>query len=208
MCGDSAEGLELAVGASRAAEDSAISGAGASEFFNVSISADDLAEAECEEALRRARVDSMPMVEMANGNMRRWTEWLGVHRDRLAAHADAVVHEALEIVSRDTYFIGAKLYRALHGLDRFRHHDGDDDDHPVQNDWNGSAKVALLSLERSEAAWHVLADATGDADALGLAAATGILHTIVLDEFLNAMSFIRPGFDDGRIGGSDGSRKS
>ena len=33
----------------------------------------------------------------------------------------------------------------------------EDDQHPVQNDWNGSAKVALISIKRSEAAWRIIA---------------------------------------------------
>jgi hypothetical protein len=36
--------------------------------------------------------------------------------------------------------------RPIHG------EEGDEDD-PVQNDWNGSAKVALISIERSIDAW-------------------------------------------------------
>ena len=68
----------------------------------------------------------------------------------------------------DATFVLPKLGRALDGRDR--HEQGEDfDDDPVQNDWNGSAKVALISLERSEVAWRVIAQSTGDADPAALA---------------------------------------
>jgi len=66
----------------------------------------------------------------------------------------------------------------------------------VQNDWNGSAKVALISLERSEAAWRVISEATLDDVAGRLGDAARDLHDLVLDEFSNAMEFVRPGFDE------------
>ena len=88
-----------------------------------------------------------------------------------------------------------KVHRALDGRDRYRH-DEDRDDDPVQNDWNGSAKVALISLERSEVAWRVIAQATADQVAATLADAARDLRRLALDEFPRAMSFIRPGFDE------------
>jgi hypothetical protein len=204
MCGDTEEGMELACGPPREPGPERVRESFADEFFNVSISEGDLAEARCEEALRRARIDATPLAGMAKEYADRSVGWLRIQSEELSAHADVVVREALEIVSRDAFFIWAKLHRALDGRDRFRHDDGDGEDHPVQNDWNGSAKVALLSLERSDAAWRVLADATGDADALDLAGVAGMLHAIALDEFPDAVSFTRPGFDDDRIAKSDG----
>lgn len=66
----------------------------------------------------------------------------------------------------------------------------------MQNDWNGSAKVALISLERTEVAWRIIGDATGDGEASALADVVATFRRIVLDEFPKAMSFIRPGFDE------------
>jgi hypothetical protein len=56
--------------------------------------------------------------------------------------------------------------------------------------------VALISLERTEVAWRVIGDATGDSEASALADAVCTLRRIVLDQFPKAMSFIRPGFDE------------
>ncbi|PYQ75823.1 MAG: hypothetical protein DMG01_18065 [Acidobacteria bacterium] len=72
----------------------------------------------------------------------------------------------------------------------------EDDDDPVQNDWNGSAKIALISLERSEAAWRVIAQATSHEEAGSLADAARDLRRLTLEKFPRAMSFIRPGFDE------------
>jgi hypothetical protein len=150
---------------------------------------------------RRVRIEAAPLTLKARTYMMRATEWLDEHRERLAATADAVVRDALEIVAWDAYLIGAKLHRALSGRVRLRDDDDEGDDHPIQNDSNGSAKVALISLERSEAAWQIIALASGDAGASVLAESAAVLRHAVLDEFTDAMAFIRPAFDqmpDGR----------
>ncbi|HET7619219.1 MAG TPA: hypothetical protein VFK20_11980, partial [Vicinamibacterales bacterium] len=69
-------------------------------------------------------------------------------------------------------------------------------DGPLQSDWNGSAKVALLSLERSERAWQVVARALGNDGAAVLAEHAGRLRKQMMTEFPRAMDFRRPGFDD------------
>jgi hypothetical protein len=66
----------------------------------------------------------------------------------------------------------------------------------VQNDWNGSAKVALICLERSEAAWQMIAQATGDVEPAALAERIAGLRRQVEKTFPNAHSFVRPGFDE------------
>jgi hypothetical protein len=89
----------------------------------------------------------------------------------------------------------AKLNRALDGRDRHRH--GDEDEwHQIQNDWNGSAKVALISLERSEASWRVIANATGTETPAILADRLHDLRNQVEEEFPHAGLFVRPGFDE------------
>ena len=70
------------------------------------------------------------------------------------------------------------------------------DDDPVQNDANGSAKVALISLERSESSWRAIAQAGRDAQAADLEALAARLRALVGGEFPHAMAFVRPGFDE------------
>jgi hypothetical protein len=125
--------------------------------------------------------------------------WLGEHLNSLRGGADPVIDEALDVIAHDAALVGAKLHRALEGRDRHRRgedevEDGDID--PVQNDWNGSAKVALISLERSEAAWQVIIHTAADDTSVALADAAASVRRLAMDEFPCAMSFIRPGFDE------------
>jgi hypothetical protein len=95
----------------------------------------------------------------------------------------------------DSTLVTVKLSRALHGRDEHEHGE-DGDDHPTQNDWNGSVKVALISLERSENAWHTIAQATGDETPALLAGRLRDLRAEVEHAFPDAQLFIRPGFDE------------
>jgi hypothetical protein len=199
MCGDAAAGIELAVGSPHPVEETPgepIGGDWLDDLMNVQPSAEDIAEFERHETARRVRLERVPVNAMARACRRRAMSWLKQHHDCAAAAADPVVREAREIVAWDVYFISAKLHRALDGRDRAQHGEDGCDDHPVQNDWNGSAKVALISLERSELAWRLIADATTDSDASALGDALAKLRRIVLDEFPAAMAFVRPGFDE------------
>ena len=199
MCEDPREALELALGDPRP-----VDGAPESpipdwlrDLSNDEPSAEELAEFTRREAERRARIDQSPVVAMASAYWQIVDAWMNEHESSLGAASNPVLAEALEVIRRDAIFVGAKLHRALDGRDRRQHdRDGDDDDDPVQNDWNGSAKIALISLNRSEAAWRAIAAATGNGGAAMLAEALRDLQHLVHEEFPRAMSFVRPGFDE------------
>lgn len=191
MTGDVAAGLELATGTPRPAGARGTEPDEA-ETFTFDISDADLAQARRHEERRRTRVGAHPLAETANAYTMRAMEWLKQHRDRLEGDGDPVLQEALRVVGWDAFFISAKLYRALSGRDRHREYGGDDQ---VQNDWNGSAKIALISIERSEAAWRVIGGA-GVAAAGVLVDSLGALRQHALQEFPRAMAFVRPGFDE------------
>lgn len=89
--------------------------------------------------------------------------------------------------------VPAKIHRALRGLV---------EDSPEDRDWpadyDGSAKVALIGIERSHAAWRALAERFMATDA---EAARFISDLVWLGEaleraFPNARSFVRPGLDE------------
>jgi hypothetical protein len=118
--------------------------------------------------------------------------WLKDHAARLAKSASRELVEALEVARWDSTLIAAKVHRAQHGYDdRQRMSLG----HRIQNDWNGSAKVALISIVRSIGAWQVIADATGDPDARQVATELQTLQQEVEKQFPAAWKFRRPGFD-------------
>ncbi len=207
MCGDFAQGLELAVGTPHPVDGEPPfrirkGPALAAEFLNVEMpSQEEVSAVEQREEARHARVADEPLTSMARAYTMRSYRWLTEHHERddhqgaLRTASDPVLAEALEVVAHDSAFVSAKIHRALDGRDRFGDEE-DLDDHPVQNDWNGSAKVALISLERSEAAWRVIVQATDDDAAAALADAAGNLRRLTVAEFPRALSFIRPGFDE------------
>jgi len=117
-------------------------------------------------------------------------------RHAIGAHAHPSVREAVDVVGWDSSLIPAKINRALSGRDEGPR--GWFGEGPAQRDWNGSAKVAVISLERTERAWRVVAAATGDESATALGDAAAALHQQICAEFPKAMKFLRPGFDDRR----------
>lgn len=196
MCGDADEGLELAVGVPRpegGREPSPPSWRdGDSE--DVESSTDDPALERAEERRERDMREA-PIMTLAHACALIGSRWLLERGTDAAPAGDAALVEALEVAAHDASLVSAKLYRAL--LGRLRHREyGGVDDHPVQNDWNGSAKVALLSLERSELAWRVIAQASGEATPTALADQLRTLRREVEDAFPDAWSFVRPGFDE------------
>lgn len=148
------------------------------------------------EAVRDERIEALPLSTMARVYSLSSFEWLKDRSDALRMAADTIVVEALEIVEHDSVFIGAKIHRALDGRDRWEHGDEPLDEDPVQNDWNGSAKVALISVKRSETAWQTIAAASSDPVATVLAEQLAAMRESLLEAFPRAMTFVRPGFDE------------
>ena len=89
--------------------------------------------------------------------------------------------------------IPAKVHRALHGLA---------DDRPEDPDWppdhDGSAKVALLGIDRSHAAWLELVEegVATDADAASCIADLVWLGEALERVFPKARAFVRPALDE------------
>jgi hypothetical protein len=154
----------------------------------------ELAAAEREEEERRKRIDSDPLTETAETYMQVALTWLKDHSERVRSTAEPAARDALEIISWDVFLIGAKLRRALSGRDRRHEEDWDDD--PIQNDWNGSAKVALISLARSEAAWQTVAKLPDNGGAAIVVDTIARLRMEANRQFPDAMRFKRPGFDE------------
>lgn len=197
MCdGDVGAAIELAVGpppprdaAERARRERRL------DMLNeVSLSTSELETAEREEEAREERLDQSPLTTAADAYALLARAWLHAHPDLLPMSTDRELASALEVVRHDLYLIGAKLHRALRGFDEFHHGDAYEDD-PVQNDWNGSAKVALVSIVRSTEAWQVLARVSGDGDARHIVERLGTLRTAVEQTFPDVWRFVRPGFD-------------
>ncbi len=111
-----------------------------------------------------------------------------------AAREGVSLEEAIEVIRWYQYFICAKVMRAVRGNieekeERF-------DEFPSDSD--GSAKIALIAIDRAIAAWaviqHYIAD--GDKEVIDVIAFLDGLRQAVEETFPKARSFIRPGFDE------------
>ena len=105
------------------------------------------------------------------------------------------IADAVEVIRWYQYQLYVKLMRALEQDDW---EDEETDGDPMQTDSNGSAKVALLAMDRSIGAWGELREYLPEQE-------ESILETLVhLDRlrrktektFPDARKFKRPGFDD------------
>jgi hypothetical protein len=106
----------------------------------------------------------------------------------------ARILDAVEIVRHDCLPIVVKLHRAIDGRDESETEMRTDD--PVQNDHNGSAKLALACIDRSEGAWRAIDQwypSCGGARLL--ADQLAALRAAVERQFPQARAFLRPGFD-------------
>jgi hypothetical protein len=122
---------------------------------------------------RRTRQDAL--VKAGDGYMTAVDRWLKANEamfdeaGRLTEGAggrpDASLQDAVEVIRWYYMFIGVKLARAVeHGYDRF---DDEGDEDADNSDALGSAKIALIAIDRSLAAWGQLhAHWPGERDAI------------------------------------------
>lgn len=103
------------------------------------------------------------------------------------------ISDAVEVIRWYQYQIAVKLARAVSGLSE----NEEDPTEGLTHDANGSAKVALLALDRSLAAWSVLRRSLPDPDDTILDFLVGLDRLRRKSErtFPDARKFVRPGFD-------------
>jgi hypothetical protein len=101
------------------------------------------------------------------------------------------IDECRDVISWYHFFINAKLRRAVSGRI-----EGDDVD-PVQSDWNGSAKVALIAIVRSKGSLQAILELTGyEDDLFPLLSLISRIEDLARTNFPRCDEFIRPGFDE------------
>jgi hypothetical protein len=141
---------------------------------------------------RTTRVGRHALAKASYDYMVAGKRWLDAHAD--VDGSSAALAAAVETLQRDLFFIHVKIRRALDGQDQDP--SGAVWKSVVQNDWNGSAKVALISIERSERAWREIAIVFADEAATVLADILVALGQALREQFPRVMEFRRPGFDD------------
>jgi len=184
------------------------------ERRGIDLDAADQAEAEREQRQREEEIDAHPLARAAfryGMDAKAWFEsnerLIEEYRQELIRSAELElpgddpaaralrVGDAFEVVQWHQFQVYVKLKRALDGLDEQELLD--DDGVPFPRDRDGSAKVALIGMDRSLTAWGVLYEELPEA-------ADRILEFLVhlqrLREraeatFPKARAFVRPGFD-------------
>jgi len=124
---------------------------------------------------------------------------------------DIDVSDAIEVIRWYQFFVAAKVFRALMGLEeqaideelRAETIFGTDDDQDVfdaaaNDDADGSAKIALIAIDRSLAAWRVLSSAVPEkSDSIvPMFVELERLRRGAEQTFPRARGFMRPGFDE------------
>jgi hypothetical protein len=107
----------------------------------------------------------------------------------------ALIKDCLAVVQWYETFIHVKLMRAVMGK---MDDDGWEEENGFPRDFDGSAKIAIISMERSMQAWLKLFEFLPEQEddffkVLGLLEK---MKTRAVEEFPKAMDFRRPGFDD------------
>ena len=120
-----------------------------------------------------------------------------------AEDADAEIDliAAVEVIRWYQFFIAAKVFRALIGSDdelRDVYDQGDAQVNPAQTDANGSAKIALIAIDRSFSAWRIMQGCVPDKkDSISpMLAALETLRNGIGEALPLARDFVRPGFDE------------
>lgn len=139
-----------------------------------------------------------PAVKLAKEYSTSLAEWIKLNRDKvLKKHQQLVdilssksgsIADAFEVIQYYMILVSSKTYRA------FLHSPNDG----LPDDSRGSAKVALIIIDRSMASWVKVFEIIPELedDVLRFLALLSKVKKEILLRFPNAMDFVRPGFDE------------
>ncbi len=149
---------------------------------------------------RQARIDGDPLVRRAHEYgedvFRILRPFLAAEEPPEGRQHSADVAEAFHDIYGLSLRISVKVHRAVSSFEFNKDEETESD--PIQNDSNGSAKVALLAIAEIIAAWQIIHSAALVDSGL-LTYFTDTLKKIaceLCDRFPLAMAFVRPGFDE------------
>jgi hypothetical protein len=132
-------------------------------------------------------------------------KWLNENETFFTEKADKIIlsaknefeayKDSLEVIQYYDFFISVKISRACHQDPDFEIID--DDGTPFPKDCDGTAKVAILSIEKTVEAFSVLYKFAPELEdeILDYLSKFSSLRKRMLDQFPDAMAFKRPGFD-------------
>lgn len=120
---------------------------------------------------------------------------LGMENEQGAKRQTFLIRESLAVIQWYLHFIHIKLSRALMGkLSAVEWQD----EERYQRDYDGSAKIALIAIDRSIQAWSEIFNMLPHEEDHFLKVLSMLenIRIMTVNEFPDAMSFVRPGFDD------------
>ena len=180
----------------------------AAEEFGIDL--ESLPDVEPDREAERRRIRGMAFVRAARAYNTAGRAWLEAHREGILLAAQrnvalglaeaeeqfAVIEDAFSVVSWYLFQIEVKLQRAQHCREQKALFEEDKDFEEEQA--NAAAKIALIGIERSLGAWHLLyPHAAGHQDELiDLMATLERTRRLTVQHFPGAPAFRRPGFDD------------
>ncbi len=142
-----------------------------------------------ESEIKHLITESNPLIQQAEAYVGLVDDFFEPPSRKESLHS---VADYVEVVLWYQFFIQLKLSRAISGLT-----DGlEDDKLEFQKDYNGSAKIALLSVNRSMEAWTAIYGATSENLILHILASLDKLRRNISEAFPHCEEFKRPGFDD------------
>jgi hypothetical protein len=124
---------------------------------------------------------------------------MGVESIEAGKEKMAMIKDCLAIIKWYETFIHVKLMRALSGkMNAVDYSFVEMEESPYGSDSDGSAKIALLGIERSMNAWVKLFELLPqhEDEFLTVLGLLDKLKKLAIEEFPNAMNFKRPGFDE------------
>lgn len=113
---------------------------------------------------------------------------------RLDLGTALTIQECIKVIHWYKYFISAKCRRMLS-----EKQDGDwEEEPPESRPYNGTAKITLIAVERSLAAWFSITELLKGyhSGVKSIIIQLKQIHKMIEDVFPNARDFIRPGFDE------------
>lgn len=120
---------------------------------------------------------------------------MGLKSEEEVVYTVADIGDCFDIIQWYLFFIDVKLQRALHGK-----LEGEDweEDNGYQKDSDGSAKIAIVAIDKSINCWVKIYELMPSAEDTALTSLSFLskIKTLALEEFPKAMEFKRAGFDD------------
>ncbi len=152
--------------------------------------------------------EKRPVEKLSKKYSTQMLRWLEANNEKLKQKAEELVvianseepalkfADAWEVVQWYSVFISAKVHRAHFDLDERL--EEEDDEYNVYSDNLGSAKIALISIDRTVAALSAMYSVMpeNEDDYLKFLASLSQIRKMMLETFPDAMDFKRPGFDD------------